>query len=337
MDARSGYTRRRDPDASLAAALASKIEDGNLEAAIRILSSDEKLAEFSSEATSQLQAKHPAAHPDRKPFQDPSNFTTLSVTEDQVWKALRSFPAGSSGGPDGFRPQHLVNLASCREGGRELVTNLTAFVNLLLEGRCPPRVANILFGGKLLALNKKDGGVRPIAVGYYWRRLAAKCANAHAIKRLGDYFGCLQVGVGVKGGCEAAIHAARRFMSVLSENQVLVKLDFRSAFNSIHRDALLECVASRLPELYRFCYLAYGNSTSVQFGCELIQSAEGVQQGDPLGPLLFCLVIHPILSSSTSPFRIGYMDDVTISAATLQWWQGMCRQFHPRASQLVWI
>ena len=79
-------------------------------------------------------------------------------------------------------------------------------------------------------------------------------------------------------------------MSVMSENQVLVKLDFRNAFNSIHRDALLECVASRLPELYQFCHLAYGNSTSLQFGSDLIQSAEGVQQGDPLGPLLFCLV-----------------------------------------------
>ena len=211
VNTRSGYTRRRDPDASLAAAVASKIEDGNLKAAIRILSSDEKLAEFSAEAASQLQAKHPAAHPDRKPFQDPSEFTALAVTEDQVWKALRSFPAGSRGGPDGFRPQHMVDLASCREAGRELMTNLTAFVNLLLEGRCPLRVANILFGGKLLALNKKDGGIRPIAVGYYWRRLAAKCANAHAIEKLGDYFGCLQVGVGVKGGCEAAIHAARRF------------------------------------------------------------------------------------------------------------------------------
>ena len=116
----------------------------------------------------------------------------------------------------------------------------------------------------------------------------------------------------MKGGCEAAIHTARRVMSVMSENQVLVKLDFRNAFNSIHRDARLECVASRLPELYRFCYSAYGNSTSLQFGSELIQSAEGVQQGDPLGPLLFCLVIHPILSSLTSPFKIGYMDDVTI-------------------------
>ena len=36
-------------------------------------------------------------------------------------------------------------------------------------------------------------------------------------------------------------------------------------------------VASRLPEIYPFCFLAYGESTSLQFGDELILSAEGVQ------------------------------------------------------------
>jgi len=71
-------------------------------------------------------------------------------------------------------------------------------------------------------------------------------------------------------------------------------------------------IPGRLPEIYPFCFLAYGESTSLQFGDELILSAEGVQQGDPLGPLLFCLAIQPILRSLSSYLKIGYMDDLTL-------------------------
>ena len=42
-----------------------------------------------------------------------------------------------------------------------------------------------------------------------------------------------------------------------------------------------------------------------------ISSEEGPQQGDPLGPLLFALAIHPILTSLSSEFVLGYLDDVT--------------------------
>ena len=75
------------------------------------------------------------------------------------------------------------------------------FVNMLLEGKCHPDVIPILFGGNLTALVKKTGGVRPIAIGYTWRRVAAKCANAFATAALNDYFMPHQLGVGVSGGC----------------------------------------------------------------------------------------------------------------------------------------
>ena len=170
-------------------------------------------------------------------------------------------------------------------------------------------------GGKLTALNKPDGGIRPIAIGYYWRRLAAKCANKYALVQLESYFAPLQLGADVSGGCEAAIYAVRRFLDDMSNDWALVKIDFSNAFNCISKKVLLETVSIHLPELYKFCHLSYANHTSLAFGEFLISSEVGVQQGDPLGPLLFCLDLQSILQSLGCPLRVGYMDDLTLGGS----------------------
>ena len=35
-----------------------------------------------------------------------------------------------------------------------------------------------------------------------------------------------------------------------------------------------------------------------------------MQPGDPLGPLLFCITLHPLLEGLLSDLRIGYLDDI---------------------------
>ena len=302
----------RDPDASMAAAVSSKIEEGNLKAAIRIISSDEKIAAFSSDNLEALRQKHPTAPTNQEIFPDRNTFVACQASDEMIRKAIFSFPAGSSGGPDGLRPAHISELIRNKETSDCLLSSVCNLINALLQGKCPPSIQKILFGGKLLALNKPDGGLRPIAIGYYWRRLAAKCANSIALKYLGNYFSPIQLGVGVKGGCEAAIHATRRFCSSMPSDHILVKLDFQNAFNSIHREAVLHAVANHIPALYPFCHLTYSSHTSLTFGDGFVSSEDGVQQGDPLGPLLFCLTIHPLLISLQSNFKVCFMDDLTL-------------------------
>ena len=38
----------------------------------------------------------------------------------------------------------------------------------------------------------------------------------------------------------------------------------------------------------------------------------GPQQGDPLGPLLFCLPLQPTLRMMQSQFKLGYLDDLSL-------------------------
>ena len=58
-------------------------------------------------------------------------------------------------------------------------------------------------------------------------------------------------------GCEAAVHAVRRFLESMPPGSVLVKLDFTNAFNCLHRPDMLNSVAERVPELLSYCHSAY--------------------------------------------------------------------------------
>ena len=238
--------RKCNLEATLAAAVSSKIEDGNLKAAIRLLCSEETVAPFDSDTHAQLRAKHPPSSLHPSQIEPPDGFPSLILIGEDVADAVRSFPAGSSGGPDGLKPIHLSDMMACQEVKHELIAVVTEFLNLLMDGICPPSIRRIIFGGRLIALNKKGGGIRPIAIGYYWRRLAAKCANNIIAARLRGYFSPLQVGVGVKGGCEAAIHAVRRFLQDMPDDFIVAKLDFTNAFNCICRSEILRRVAEML-------------------------------------------------------------------------------------------
>ena len=185
----------------------------------------------------------------------------------------------------------------------------------MLAGGLNQEVNEIIYGGRLIALHKRDGGLRPIAIGYTLRRLAAKWANKYATAKLASHFAPIQLGVGTPGGAEAAIHAVRRYAENLPKDYiiVIVKLDFKNAFNTLRRDMMLEAIRREFPELYNFVHATYNGAPVLQFGEFIILSAEGTQQGDPLSSAKFCLAIHPLLRGLISELKVGYLDDVTLS------------------------
>ena len=111
-----------------------------------------------------LKEKHPAPHSESSipNPQQPDDMHPLPViSEEVITGAIRSFPRGSAGGPDGIRPQHLVDLtsASAERGGKDLLRALAEFTKFILRGDLPESDKQVFFGATLISLRKKDGGV----------------------------------------------------------------------------------------------------------------------------------------------------------------------------------
>lgn len=174
----------------------------------------------------------------------------------------------------------------------------------------PEEIVPYFCGARLIALNKKSGGIRPIAVGSTLRRLCGKICNSMIQSEALGIFRPKQLGYGVKGGAEAAVHAVQKIMtSGLNSGYIMLKIDFENAFNTIDRDHFLELVRTEFPDIYPFVYMCYSDSSSLLWRGREIRSESGVQQGDPLGPFLFCLGIHQIVKNMMSKFNIWYLDD----------------------------
>ena len=303
-------TTPSDPNHSLAKRVSAKLEEGDYRGAVRIACSEESIADITEETITLLKEKHPTPHSETSipnPPQPADMHPLPVISEEVIIGAIRSFPRGSAGGPDGIRPQHLVDLtsASAERGGKDLLRALAEFANFILRGYLPKYVKQVFFGATLIPLRKKDGGVRPIAVGQTLRRLVAKCVASQVTRSLGMKLAPQQLGCGVPLGCEAAAHATLLFLQNMPSIHLLLKLDFKNAFITLRRDRMIEKVKRNAPELFAFIHAAYGKPSLLFCRDHTIASEEGVQQGDPLGPLLFCLTIQPFITKLQSDFSIS--------------------------------
>ena len=93
-----------DDGVALADAVRSKLEDGNIRAAVRIICSDEKPAGINDATLHALHQRHPPAAANRTAVPDPAAYDAVLVTKQDVCATVRSFPAGSAASPDGIRP-----------------------------------------------------------------------------------------------------------------------------------------------------------------------------------------------------------------------------------------
>ena len=173
---------------------------------------------------------------------------------------------------------------------------LVKLVNVMAAGKVPDSVAPYLCGARLHAAKKKDDTLRPIAVGNLLRRLVAKCFSTALASRAAALLGPQQLGVGVRGGCEAIAHTVRKVVEEDPSKWVL-QVDLINAYNQVDRGVVLEETARHFPECLAWVKTCYGAPSVLKFGQADILSALGLHQGDPLAGLLFCLALKPVVDA----------------------------------------
>ena len=150
------------------------------------------------------------------------------------------------------------------------------------------------------------------------QQLTSKCL-ARAIRHsVLSSLSPLQLGVCVKGGCEAVIHAVSHLMSSSTPSQCwTLLLDFCNAFNSINREAMFVEIPRRSPTISAWMESCYSCQPFLFLGKDSIRSCYGVQQGDPLCPLGFALTLHPLIEKIKAELprltlNAWYLDDGTL-------------------------
>eukprot|EP00731_Ephydatia_muelleri_P029957 Em0021g480a len=237
-----------------------------------------------------------------------NDFVVLKVDQPSLnlMAILRSFPKLSAAGPSGLRIQHLIDAAEVPLQ-TPILQLLRKVINILASGKAPADVSIFLAGGNLTALQKSKPDcpldVRPIAVGEALRRLVGKCLCSMVKVKAAEFFDPLQRGVACAAGAEKIAHGLRDYIDENwhVEGFTVLKIDLVNAFNLSYSRGLVGVIAGTL-----FCGTPW----------EIYQSQSGVQQGDPMGPLLFSLVLNVVIKViATHPeccdlcYHVWYLDD----------------------------
>ncbi|KAL0223241.1 hypothetical protein P9112_002631 [Eukaryota sp. TZLM1-RC] len=156
---------------------------------------------------------------------------------------------------------------------------------------------------------------RPIAVSESLKIIFSACCLSRFNEKAKKILLPFQYGINTTDGVSSAIFATHVLFRQ-NESNVCMSLDFSNAFNSLSRRSIHGALLQYMPELMPYFQSTYSTCSNLHFGDSILSSSSGVQQGDPLGPLLFCLAIHPILlqiqEMLPSLKLMAYMDDVVL-------------------------
>lgn len=269
--------------------------------------------------------KHPTASPPVIPIA-PIESAAFVANKDMVLGRIKSFPKGTSCGRDDLHAQHFLDAlsGSAAAVADDLLASITVIVNLLLAGKCPPLLGEFIASAPLTPLLKSGGDIRPIVVGTIWRRLVSKVAASSVSKDMSVYLGYYQFGVGIPCGSESILHSVNHILEtkVTSNLMSMLLVDFRNAFNLVDRATMISKVRCQCPTISRWVEFCYASPARLYYDTSTLSSTQGFQQGDPLGPLLFALALHPLLRKIVAQCSLNlqawYLDDGTIIGDTLK-------------------
>jgi hypothetical protein len=305
-----------------------QVREGYISKAVNTLKSD-KVATMDDETIEILKSLHPASTGSLPTIVSP-DCTKISISGDD----LRSLPDtffdnGSAPGPSGWTGALITPLLRYAQTANALALLFTLIINGEISDG-PLR--DCLLAARLIPMIKPNTvkGIRPLAVGEVITRIAANLvlrnSNCHTL------FPSIQLGMKVSGGPERAIHTIQSLLESQPTDDnstiILISTDIKNAYNTCSRTRILSALqhnpaAAPLIPLFHWSHhstshlLVYDHH--IQTGTTLshvLESQEGVRQGDPLAGISYDICVQPdyewVQSQVPTVKLIAIHDDLNI-------------------------
>ena len=208
-----------------------------------------------------------------------------------------------------------------------LIIEITNFLNRTIANPSVPLfISRFIAGAEEIAIGKKDGSIRNIAMVMVFRKIAGKVGLQQNKSDIKDLFDGNQLGCGATNGTDKMFHLAN-LANVINPTHDLVKNDCTAAFPNISSTAVLKAVEKDIPSMFNMMKALIGvDSNSVYAGCkEGIQDLpifEGVPQGAPESPVCLGVVKRPVTLAAgkmlSNGWTMDYMDDNNAGGITTE-------------------
>ena len=165
----------------------------------------------------------------------------LQVDRENLAAIVRKMANGAAPGRSGWTGSLLAALVD----DPECLDGLTAITSWIVNGKLTGRVKRKLLTSVLVGIDKPDGGIRPIAIGESFYKMAVLYTLAVNDKETKDALGPRQFAA-APGGAETAVNFIQTAMD-LYPDWAVISVDIANAFNARSRKDILNELYRRKP------------------------------------------------------------------------------------------
>ena len=222
---------------------------------------------------------------------DPNIFERIT---GEAVKAAANKTQGAAGpsGVDAYAWRRFCS--SFKSASVDLCNAMAALARSLCTSSVHPESLSAFVACRLIPIDKSPG-VRPIGIGEVPRRIIAKSILKVVSNDIQEAAGPLQACAGHEAGCEAAVHAMNEIMSS-EETEAILLVDATNAFNTINRQAALHNIGVICPAISTVLNNTYQTPVKLFVtGGGVVESSEGITQGDPLAMAMYALAVTPLI------------------------------------------
>ena len=272
---------------------------------LSIAAAKEKIAQLHPPANENDVLPEPTADPPAGELEITAEIVRRHI-EGHPEEAIPCLSTDSAQGSDGWTNKLIRQLsAMCKDRQDHLVhaqgaiafhANLARLYVNMYSNKIKGVAQTLWTTVRSVLLPKPDGGLRPIGISGALYRLAARIGAHYVLARTKDQLEPLQLGAGLRGGCEIGAQIAQ---VTYDRDDCNLSLDLSNAYNETRHRPIYDglCKYGAGKELLGFFRFAYDCSVELrgQGGALYGRTETGVRQGDPLSALFFMVAFQPIL------------------------------------------